>query len=139
MSLGATTSAPASTWLEAVRTSRVVHDLATFENAAMAVTAVLAETHVGHERELRDLGAKRPQGALDDPVGGPRTGPFLVLLFGDPEQQHGTHAERCQARCLPDDLVDGSLCDALEAGYRAHDTLTGAREERHHDVVEGQP
>ena len=116
----------------------VVLDLAVAQHAAMAVARVLAEAHVGDERQARHLRPQRPQRPLHDPVGLPGAGALLVLLLRDPEQKHGPDAERRELRRLAHDLVDGALGDPVEPSDRADDALAGTGEERHHDVVERQ-
>ena len=142
MSLGATTSAPASTWLTAVRASRSsvssFVDLAVVQHAAVAVARVLAEADVGDQRQSRHLGPHGAECALHDAVGVPGARALLVLLLGDAEQQHRADPECVERRALAHDLVDRALRDPVESGDRAYDTLTGAGEKRHHDVVEGQ-
>ena len=65
MSLGQTTSAPASAWLDGRAREQVergvVHDLAVLDEPAVAVVGVLAEAHVRHEHEVGHAGAKRAQ------------------------------------------------------------------------------
>ena len=146
MSLGATASAPASTWLTAVRASS--SSVSSFcdldpvravpEDAAVAVRGVLAEADVGDEHELGLLGPERAQGPLDDPVVGPGARALLVLLLRDPEQEHGLDPER-------DELV-GLARRASSTEWRvdapaAPRCATVARpdEERHHEVVELEP
>ena len=98
MSLGATTSAPASTWLTAVRaSSSSVSSFATSpssSDAAVPVARVLAEADVGEQRQAGHLGPQRAQRALHDAVVVPGARALLVLLLGDAEQQHRPHAER---------------------------------------------
>ena len=76
MSLGATTSAPASTWLDGRAGEQlerlVVLDLAVAQHAAVTVARVLAEAHVGDERQAGHLCPQRPQRPLHDPVRPPR-------------------------------------------------------------------
>ena len=143
MSLGATTSAPASTWLDGSTREElerlVVVDLAVAEHTAVAVARVLAEADVGDERQAGHLGTEGPKRALDDPVGLPGARAFLVLLLRDPEEEHGAHSERRELGRLPDDLVDRPLGDPVESVHRVHDPLAGTGEEWHHDVVERQP
>ena len=143
MSLGATTSAPASTWLDGRPREQlervVVVDLAVAEHAAVAMARVLAEADVGDQREARDLGPQRPQRPLHDPVGLPGAGALLVLLLRDPEEEDGADAERGELGRLADDLVDRALGDPVEALDRSHDALARAGEERHDDVVEREP
>ena len=64
----------------------------------MPVVGVLAEAHVGEERQPGRLGAKRAQRALDDAVVVPRARALGVLLLGDPEQEDRADAERVRAR-----------------------------------------
>ena len=83
----------------------VVH-LAVDDHAAMPVRGVLAEADVGHQHELGEARPERAEGALDDPVVVPRAGRLLVLLLGDPEEDHRLHAEPNELLDLTDDVVD---------------------------------
>ena len=114
----------------------VVLDLAVPQDAAMPVARVLTQADVGDERQVRHLGPKGSQGALDDPVGVPRARSFLVLFLGDPEQEHGANPEGLQLARLADDLVDRALRNAVKPRDRAHDPFAGNGEEWHHDIIE---
>ena len=102
MSLGQTTSAPASAWLTAVPREelerRVVHDLAVGDEPAVAVVGVLAQAHVGHEHELGQLGPQRAQRLLHDAVLRVGAGAGVVLFLGDPEEEHRADPEPVHAR-----------------------------------------
>ena len=81
----------------------------------MAMRRVLAEADVGDQRERRLRLLQRADGELHDALGviGARGG--LVLVGGDPEQQHRRDAElRDRGRLL------GEVRDrqALDAGHR---------------------
>ena len=140
MSLGQTTSAPASTCDTAVRTSsstrRVVHDVAVgVDDAAMPVRRVLAEAHVGHQHELGEARPQRAQRALDDAVVDPRARAFLVLLLRQPEEDHRRDAEANELLDLADDAVDRVAAESGQALVRER---LGRDEERHHEVVDRQ-
>ena len=90
MSLGQTTSAPASTCETAVRDEqlerRVVVDLVAAEHAAVAVRGVLAEADVGQEQQLGKARPERTERLLDDPLGDPGARALVVLLLRDAEE-----------------------------------------------------
>ena len=90
MSLGQTTSAPASTCETAVRTSSSSDaSLSTSSprsDAAVAVGGVLAEADVGQQQQLGEARPERAQRLLDDPVGDPGARALVVLLLGDAEE-----------------------------------------------------
>ena len=97
MSLGATASAPASTWLTAVRASRSsVSSFATSPSRSTPQCPWLVysqrQTSVTRVRPRR-LGPERVQRALHDAVVVPGARPLLVLLLRDPEEQDGANAE----------------------------------------------
>src|SRR5262249_18887808 len=69
----------------------------------------------------------------------PRAGALLVLLLRDPEHEHGADAERRELGRLTDDLVNRALRDPVQPFDGAHDTLAGAGENGHDDVVEREP
>src|SRR2546422_1048353 len=86
MSDGATMSAPASAREQLE--GRIVADAAALDDAAVTVTRVLAEAHVGDDQEVgHDVlhGADR---LLDDAVLGVRLGAARVLLRRHPEEEH---------------------------------------------------
>src|SRR5213593_1293340 len=91
MSDGATMSAPASACETDAREQlegRIVADAAALDDAAVTVTRVLAEAHVGDDQEVgHDVlhGADR---LLDDAVLGVRLGAARVLLRRHPEEEH---------------------------------------------------
>ena len=138
MSLGQTTSAPASTCDTAVRASSssvcVVVDLAVDDHAAVAVRRVLAEADVGEQHELGEARAQRAQRALDDAVVVPGAGALLVLLLRDAEEHHGADAEPARAprpRARRRRRVKRDMPGSASFAERV-----GRDEERHHEVVE---
>ena len=102
MSLGATASAPASTWLTAVRASS--SSVSSFATSPSRMTpqwpcAVYSQRQTSViEHELRVLGAERTQRALHDPVLVPGARALVVLLVGDAEEEDRLDAERERAR-----------------------------------------
>ena len=105
MSLGQTTSAPASAWLTAVLASSSSEtsfriSLA-LDDAAVAVRRVLAEADVGEEHEPGRLLAERAQGPLDDPVLVVGARADLVLLLGDAEEDAPRGCRRAAPRRPP--------------------------------------
>ena len=140
MSLGATTSAPASTWLTAVRASSSsvssFDDLAVAQHAAVAVARVLAEADVRDQGQAGSLRPKRTQRTLDDPVVVPGARALLVLLLRDAEEEQRPDTQRPELDGLADQLVDGELGDRRKTLDRIDDAFARAREERHHEAVE---
>ena len=137
MSLGATTSAPASTCETAVRAissmRRVVVDLVPSQDAAVPVRRVLAEAHVGHQQQLREARPQRAQRLLDDAVLDPRARALVVLLLGDAEEDHGVDAGAEQLLAFADDAVHGVPRKPGQPFVRQR---LGRDEERLDEVVE---
>ena len=141
MSLGATASAPASTWLTAVRaSSSSVSSLSTSPSRSTPqwpCARVLAEADVGDEHELGELGAQRAQRLLDDPVVVPGARALVVLLLRDAEEQHRLDAE--PRRALPPRARARRPSAADRRAAPRSRTRRGRDEERHHEVVEVEP
>ena len=111
MSDGATMSAPASTCDNGRARDElergVVLDAPVLDHAAVAVTRVLAEAHVGDDEQVGDRLLDGANRLLDDPVLRVGFAPPRVLLLGQPEQEHGGNAQTRHVLALPHELVDG--------------------------------
>ena len=72
----------------------IVHHFAAgvafLQNAAMTVRSVFAQTHVGHNLQIRPLRLKHTDGALHDAVRGIGFAGDGVLVLGDAEQHERT-------------------------------------------------
>ena len=138
MSLGQTTSAPASTCETAVRAiSSSDASLSTSpsrEHAAVAVRRVLAEAHVGEQQQLGEPRPQRAQRLLHDAVLDPRARALVVLLLRDPEQDHRARrrarTSSSHSRTTPSTVCRGS------AGSRSFGSASGATKSGMHEVVE---
>ncbi len=137
MSLGQTTSAPASTWETAVRTiSSSDASLSTSPSAphdpAVAVRGVLAETDVGEQQELGEPGPQRPQRLLHDPVLDPGARALVVLRRGDAEEEHRPDPDAQELLTFAHDRLD-------RVPGEPRQTLVRHRlrrdEQGHHEVV----
>ena len=64
------------------------------QHAAVAVARVLAQAQVGDHEQLGMGGLDRARGELDHALVVPCAGALLVLVGGQPEQQHAGDAER---------------------------------------------
>ena len=140
MSLGATASAPASTWLDGGPREQlerlVVGDLAVADDAAVAVRGVLAEADVSHQHQLGVLRAERAKRLLHDPVLVPGTGALVVLLVGHAEEEERLDAKPGQLAGLGDEVVDRVTA---HPGQILVPNRRGPGEERQHEVVEVEP
>ena len=98
MSLGQTTSAPASTCETAVRASSSSEASLSIslaaQDAAVAVRGVLAQADVGEQEQLGEARPERAERLLDDPVRDPRARALVVLLLRDAEEDHRLDARR---------------------------------------------
>jgi len=110
----------------------VVH-LVAAEHSAMAVGRVLAEADVGEEEQLGKPGPQVAEGPLDDPVVDPSAGALVVLLLGDPEQDHGGHARGDELRDLARQRVERV---PGEAGQLRVQQRLRRYEQRHDEAVE---
>ena len=142
MSLGATTSAPASACEIAVLRKELERDvvvhLAVADDAAVPVRRVLAQAYVGDHDELGVGLLQGSDGHLDDPLGvvGARCRPRPSRR--DAEEDHGADAGRLDLGRLGDELGDR---EPLHAGHRRHllaHALAGDDEQRLHEVLRGQ-
>src|SRR5439155_359922 len=71
----------------------IVHDLAVFHDAAMAVRRVLIDADIGDHHQVGNRVFHRAHRARHDAVRRPRLAAELVLARGDAEQQDGRHAQ----------------------------------------------
>ena len=111
MSLGATASAPASTWLTAVRASS--SSVSSFVHLARRASTPQWPCDVYSQRQTSVTSTssgcsarERPERLLDDPVLDPRARALVVLLLGDSEEEHGLDAERGKLAGLRDEVLD---------------------------------
>ena len=141
MSLGATTSAPASTWLtrgarEQLEAAVVVH-VAVDDHAAVAVRRVLAEADVGQQHELGEARPQRAQRLLDDAVVLPRAG--RLARPSPPGRRRGSRARtprRASSSTSRNEPLDVVARHPRQLLVRER---LGRDEERHHELVEREP
>ena len=118
ISLGATTSAPASAWLNGgagqQRQCRIiVHSPALVppDDAAMAVAHVFAQADICKHQQFGQFLLQQPRRLLHDAVGRISARSLFILPFGNPEQNHPRHPRRLRRRRFPDHLVRRQLKD----------------------------
>ena len=90
----------------------------------MTVRRVLAQADVGQQQQLGKARPQLAQRLLHDAVVDPRAGALVVLLLGDPEEDHGADAEPHELLDLAHELVDGEAADARAA--RSFRSVSGA-------------
>ena len=141
MSLGATMSAPASAWLNAVRASNGrVRSLATsppvfpVHDTAMPVAHVFAQAHIGHHQQLRQFLLQQPHRLLHNAVAGISAGRLFILRLGNPEQQNRRHPQRVRLLRLPRRLVRRKLEHPRHRGHRLPHLPPAPRKKRQHQL-----
>ena len=88
------------------------------------------------EHEVGHLGAERAERLLDDPVVVVGAGADVVLLLGDPEEEHRADPEPLQRSALHDELVDRASHDPREPRQRLGNALARTHEERKDEIGE---
>ena len=84
----------------------IVGDLAVFDDAAVAVIGVLAQTDVGDHEAVRHFAFDGANGRLDRRLRIVGRRSHIVLVVGQAEQQHALDAVGARRRGFPDGLVD---------------------------------
>ena len=137
MSLGQTTSAPASTCETAVRassSSEASLSISSPRRTPQWPCAVYSQRQTSVSRSSSGKrGPQRAERLLDDPVGDPGARALVVLLLRDPEEDHGLDAGAEQLLALAHGPVDR---EARHRRQRVVAERLGRDEERQHEVVE---
>jgi hypothetical protein len=80
----------------------------------VAVRRVLAQADVRQQQQLGKTRPQRAQRALDDAVVDPRARALVVLVLGNPEENHRPHAEPNEVLDLAHDVVDAEAAEGRE-------------------------
>ena len=145
MSLGATTSAPASAWLNAVRASKgkrqiIAHFAPRFlpHDPAMAVAHVFAQAHIGHHQQLRQFLLQQPHRLLHNAVAGKSARRLFILRLGNPEQQNRRHPQRVRLLRFPRRLIRRKLKHPRHRGHGLPRLAPAPRKQRQHQPLRFQ-
>ena len=115
----------------------VVVDLALVQHAAGAVRGVLAQAHVGQDRQPGRRAADGANRALHGPCVVPGRRALLVLVVGQAEQEHAADAPRLRLGGDRGGHVGRDVALPGQRGDRAVDARTGDDEERLDEVGGG--
>ena len=140
MSLGQTASAPASTWLTAVRASS--SSVSSFATVSPSSTpqcpwSVYSQRQTSVSSVSPGASARSARSARwTIPSSSQAPEPSSSFASGMPKSSTARTPEPGELARLADELVDRALRDPGQPVDRTDDALARAREERHHDVVE---
>ena len=112
----------------------IVVDVAVDHLAAVAVAGVLAIADVGHDQQIGQGAFHRAHGSLHDAVLVVILRCLVVLLVGNPEQDHAADPQRVRALAFLHQFVDRELEVAGHGGDRLADAFAGAGEQRQDEI-----